>query len=100
MIKHIVMWKVKPEESASLQELAALFNEALQPLVGQIEGVLSIEVGADVLQTDASYDLALVATFEDLQALADYQPHPLHLNVVEHIIKPRICERVVIDFEC
>ena len=100
MIKHIVMWKVKKEITLTPDEVALQFSEALQPLVGQIEGLISIEVGADLLKTDASYDIVLVAIFNDLASLAAYQPHPLHIKVVEAIIKPCVANRVVIDIQC
>ena len=72
MIKHIVLFNVKDGENADL--VANTAREALEPLVGQIPGLVSLEVR----RCFAGCDFALYSLLESKDALAVYAPHPLH----------------------
>ena len=99
MIKHIVMWKLKEMEET--QKIAAMekIKKNLEDLNGQIEGVVSIEVGIDFLQSDASYDVVLYSVLKSKEALENYQAHPLHVKVATETIKPLIKSRIVVDYK-
>lgn len=90
MITHIVLLSLSEPERAG--ELAA----QLRALNGQIPGMISMDAGADT--TAGDYDLGLVSTFTDAEALAAYQTHPLHQAFVA-VIKPLITGRAVLDFD-
>jgi len=96
MIKHIVLFKFKPEATeAAIADL----EQSLKALPGQISDVLSFSCGRDVLRSARSYDLALVADFADLAALDRYQVHPDHQAVVAKV--KVLAESVVaVDYEC
>ena len=47
---------------------------------------------------DQSYQVALNLTFEDKEAEAAYQVHPLHLEFVEKVFKPNCQRATVYDF--
>jgi hypothetical protein len=68
----------------------------LDGLIGEVPSLLSLQVDLDVLRTDASYDLALVSTHEDLDGLAAYQQHPAHVEVISWI-RPLLSARAVVD---
>ena len=72
MIKHIVLFNVKEGENADL--VAQTAREALEPLVGRIPGLISLEVR----RCFAGCDFALYSLLESRDALAVYAPHPLH----------------------
>ena len=72
MIKHIVLFNVKDGENADL--VANTAREALEPLVGQIPGLVSLEVR----RCFAGCDFALYSLLESKDVLAVYAPHPLH----------------------
>ena len=72
MIKHIVLFNVKEGENADL--VAQIAREALEPLVGQIPGLKSLEVR----RCFAGCDFALYSLLESRDALSVYAPHPLH----------------------
>ncbi|MCX7635415.1 MAG: Dabb family protein, partial [Syntrophales bacterium] len=40
------------------------------------------EFGPDILHTERSYDFALVAEYDDSEALKRYQVHPTHIPVL------------------
>ena len=63
---------MKDGENADL--VANTAREALEPLVGQIPGLVSLEVR----RCFAGCDFALYSLLESKDALAVYAPHPLH----------------------
>lgn len=99
MITHIVLWKLHDHADGRSREAnAQLAKEQLEALQGRIPGLLHIEVGVDVLRTDASADLALYSRLESLEALAAYQIHPEHQAILP-LMKSITASRTVIDYE-
>ena len=54
--------------------------------------------GVDVLRTEASYDVALVATHLDLAGLRTYADDPVHGEFLAWL-RPRLAGRVTVDSE-
>lgn len=99
MVVHIVLWKLKEEAHGQSKEMNALaIKQKLESLNGQIKGLIYIEVGIDFLHSQESADVVLYSTFENKEALAFYQQHPLHLEVMPFIGEAR-AQRVVVDYE-
>jgi len=92
MMKHIVMWTLRDKSDA------AAIKARLDALAGKIPGLLSIEVGIDVLESEQSADLVLIADLEDRQALEAYQNHPAHQAVIP-LVKAAAITRTVIDYD-
>jgi len=92
MIKHIVMLRLNQEEGKEQIKLA------LEALPDKIPEIKSLEVGLDVSSSNASYDLVLVTTFENIDALDTYRVHPEHKKVVA-IINEVCSERAIVDYE-
>ena len=98
MVKHVVMWRLKPQaEGADKAENARRIKAALESLRGRIPGLVSLEVGLNVEPSAAAYDLVLFTVHETQEALAAYQVHPEHARVAELIGKVR-SDRVVVDY--
>jgi hypothetical protein len=99
VVKHLVLWKLKPEaHGQSAAENARAIKETLEALRGRVPGMLRIEVGIDFSRTDSSSDLALYAEFESRAALDVYQAHPEHKAVMPFILEAR-SERRLVDYE-
>ena len=99
MVKHLVLWKLKPEaHGRSAAENAVVIKEKLEGLRGRIPGMLRLEVGIDFSRTDSSSDLALYSEFESRAALDVYQAHPDHKAVMPFILEAR-SERRLVDYE-
>jgi hypothetical protein len=99
VIKHIVLWRLKPEaHGRPAADNARAIKEKLEALRGRISGLLAIEVGIDFSRTDNSCDLALYSEFESRAALAAYQAHPEHKAVMPFILEAR-SERYLVDYE-
>lgn len=99
MIKHIVCWKLV-DRSTPLEENkdALAIREALHGLRGRIPGLLHLEVGFDFSATESSGDIVLSSEFATREDLAGYMHHPLHVEAGK-IIRPRTCDRRMIDYE-
>ena len=95
MLTHIVLFKFKPETTdAQIQQLA----EGLGGLPHIIDDILEFRFGRDVIRSERSYDLGLVSSFDDRDALQRYQVHPEHQKVVAHV-KEIASSVVAVDFE-
>jgi len=95
MIRHVVFFKFQPEASASKRKEVI---EQLRSLPDKIDVIRSFEVGEDILHLPRSWDLVLIATYDDLQALDIYTKHDDHVEVVLKIRE--VCEAVgSVDYE-
>lgn len=81
MVTHVVMFKLKDRSPESVN--AAI--EKIRALNGQIDVLRSLEVGADFMRSERSFDLALIARFDDRAALKVYAEHPLHQPVLAYM---------------
>jgi hypothetical protein len=95
MLIHIVCWKYKPETTA---EMRAEHIERLRALSDIVPGIESLDVGADILGLDRSFDTGLVIRFTGRDALDAYTVHPEHQKAAA--FGREIAERAVsVDFE-
>lgn len=99
MIKHVVVFKLKPSVEGKTREENLLDLRArLESLPGSIPGILRFEVGINVNPGSHACDLILYSEFDDEMALIVYQKHPAHQDVVAFVNK--VCEsRHVVDWE-
>ena len=92
MVKHIVVYKLKADVDKA--EAVKIIASVLEPLVGQIPGLLHLEIR----QCFQGMDYALYSEFESVQALSDYAVNPLHIAAKEHF-HHFIDTRVAADYE-
>jgi hypothetical protein len=99
MIKHIVCWKLNERsEPLHMNEDALAIKSALENLKGEVPGLIHIEVGFDFSGKETAGDIVLYSEFTDRESLANYQHHPAHVAVGK-IVRPRTCQRRMIDYE-
>ena len=94
MIRHIVLFKIKEEYKSEIPQLV----ENFYGMKGKIEGVVDLEAGQDFLQSERSYDLALLTVFDSRAAFEAYQTHPVHMPVKKRMHEVRSAS-VSCDFE-
>lgn len=87
MVKHIVLYNFKEgvDKDASVKLIASL----LEPLVGQIPGLLHLEIR----RAYNGMDYALYSEFESREALTNYAAHPLHQQAKKqffHLLDNRV----------
>ena len=92
MVKHIVLYTLK--EGVKKKEAVELIRSVLEPLVGQIPGLLHLEVR----QAYNGMDDALYSEFENREALDHYAVHPLHQEAKGHFFH-LLDSRVAADYE-
>ena len=88
MVKHIVMYTLK--EGVEKEPAIKIIASVLEPLVGQIPGLLHMEIR----QAFRGMDYALYSEFESREALEAYSVHPLHLAAKKHFshfLDSRVC---------
>ncbi len=99
MIKHIVMWKLKDSaEAKSKEENARLIKMKIEELKGKIDEIVDIEVGINIVDDPAAYDLVLYSVFKNRDDLDSYAKNPIHLEVVD-MVKKLVVLRVVVDYK-
>jgi hypothetical protein len=94
MITHIVFYKLKERTPEIVQKT----KEVLLNMKGKIEQLQHIEVGADVVHSERSYDIALVTKFNSMADLDAYQVHPVHKEVIAYILSVREAS-ISVDYE-
>lgn len=98
MLKHIVMWKFHDQaEGKSKQENMEWVRQALRELQPRVPELLSMEIGQDIGVGRDTYDMCLITTFEDADALDRYQHHPDHKLISAYVSKVRSA-RTCVDF--
>ncbi len=93
MLTHVVMIKLKQPSA----EQAADLVESLLALEGQVPTLRRMEAGVDTLHQDRSYDLALIARFDDVDGLNAYQVHPAHQAVLA-VVREVASAVVAVDY--
>lgn len=94
MLLHLVCFKYKPDVDAATRQ------EHRDRLAGleQLDEVIDLKVGADVVQSARSYDTGLAITFPDRAALDAYQKNDRHVPIAQFGVT--ISEHIVaVDFE-
>ena len=98
MVKHIILWTLKPEYSAEEKaEIKAGIKEGLEGLKGVIPGLIDIKVVTEGLAS-SNADLMLDSTFECEDALKAYAVHPQHVAVADGKVRPFTAVRSCLDF--
>ena len=96
MVKHIILWQIKDDaDKASVKKKA---KEALEGLAGKIDGLLSVKVHINGLES-SNADMMLETSFTDEAALKGYSVHPLHVKAADTYVRPFTKLRVCLDFE-
>ncbi|CAN7259377.1 Dabb family protein [Rhizobium sp. LjRoot258] len=81
MIKHVVMWNARGESSEERAAVAWLIKSRFEELIGQVPGLLKLEVGVDFSGISYACDVVLYSEFSDKASLAGYAEHPAHLKI-------------------
>jgi hypothetical protein len=95
MIRHVAVFRWKPGFPA--KDLSE-WMDRLRALPAQIEELSALTVGSDVLHGGRSWDAAVVADVDSIEALAVYNVNPEHQAILK-ISAPNIDEVIQVDFE-
>lgn len=95
MIRHVAFFKFLPGISEEKRSLAVAKLKSMKMLVpGMVEWSIGEQINSAAKNI---YDVAEVATFQDLKALDDFKAHPEHGKLVD--IMKEVSDWQVIDYE-
>lgn len=97
-IRHVVTWKLAAEDAGERKAQAAEVARRLNALGGVVPQLRSIWAGANDVYPDANWDVTLVADFDSVEDLEQYQVHPAHEEVAGYI-RSVVAGRVAVDAE-
>lgn len=97
MVKHMIIWKLK-EEIADQSAVKSAIKEALEGLVGTIDGLLEMHILTEGFDCSAG-DLMMDSTLVSRKALDAYQKHPAHQAVANTFVRPNVSQRLSFDYE-
>ena len=94
MINHVVMFKFKSTAAAAERQA---YIEELRSLGKKISEVRRLDVGENIVASPRAYDVVLIGSFDDREALDRYARHPEHQPVLQRTAQ--VCENVaVVDY--
>lgn len=98
MVNHIVCWNFKEELSKEEKIVAGnTIKEKLEAIKDCVSGAVSIQVIINQMESSTK-DIALISSFESVEALNAYQVSPEHVEAAKYI-KTVVCDRVCFDYE-
>lgn len=102
MIRHIVLWKLKPEEATGdvLARNIDQIRKNSQRMVDEMPLIRGFSFFVGVKQGKDLYELATAMDFDSLEDLTAFQASPAHHDPDSRAFCDRVRERkAVIDFE-
>lgn len=100
MVKHIILWTLKPELSEQEKtDVKKGIKAGLEGLAGKIDGLTDIKVQIDGRLETSNADVMLDSTFTDFESLKAYAIHPDHVAVADTKVRPYTIQRACLDFE-
>lgn len=98
MVKHVVMFKFKPEvEAENRCRYAIEFKRGIEQLPAVIDCIRMVRVGVNMNENE-KWDICLESEFDSLDDVKTYSVHPSH-KAVAMALMAHIAERACVDFE-
>lgn len=97
MLRHIVSWKLTGADVAEVDAQVERIADDLESLAGRIPEIISIRVVRNVVNPEQNFDAAVIADFEDADALRAYIEHPAHVDAAAYL-KSVTVQRACVDF--
>jgi hypothetical protein len=94
LITHIVLVKLTDQSSQCIEST----HDLLSTLKEKVPSVRHLEVGKDITRSGRSYDIALIAKFDNAAGLQSYLTHPNHVPV-SNKLRELAASVVVVDYE-
>jgi hypothetical protein len=95
MISHVVLLKFVTPDSPDINKVC----NKLSNLSGKIPQLKKLNVGVNLVKSSRAYDLALVAKFDSLSDLEEYEINPIHVEAAKYA-RSLASNIISVDFEC
>lgn len=96
MFRHVVLLKWKDGATVEQRTQAAA---AIRELPRQVEGIRAFAVGEDAGIEPGTFDLVIVADFDDAAGYIAYRDHPVHRDLIQQLTDPIREARVALQYE-
>jgi hypothetical protein len=96
MIRHVVMFRWKPETTS---EAVAALEEELSKLPAEVPEIHRYTFGADAGLNEGNFDFVVVADLATVDDYVVYRDHPTHQALIEQHTRPNMAERAAVQFE-
>lgn len=97
-IRHVVLWTVVGDDEQTRADNARGIAARLHDLVGLVPSIRALSAGPNVAYAEVNADVALIADFDDVAGLDEYQRHPAHLEAAGYI-RSVAATRIAVDIE-
>lgn len=98
MIKHIVIFKLKPPFTAEEKEKSVMkLKELFGPLGNRLKYIIEYRTGVNVLEDEHSGDFVIDATFASVEDLRRYQNSEPHREAVSGAASVKKA-KIVVDY--
>ena len=94
MIKHIVSFKLKDES----KDKTTLIKDLLETLPSKISEIKYFEVGINISDSPAAFDLVLISEFESIKSLDKYRLDPEHVKATD-VVRLHKESSMVVDYQ-
>jgi len=97
-VYHVVLcWLKEPGNAEARQQIIDVSRS-----FKSIPGVIAVKAGPSIPSNraivDDSFDVGILLTFPDRQAMNAYLAHPDHKQAVQNVLKPLVRKIIVYDF--
>jgi hypothetical protein len=96
MIRHVVMFRWKPETTP--EDVAAI-EEGLSKLPSEVPEIQRYTFGPDAGLNEGNFDFVVVADFATADDWRVYRDHPAHRTFIEQHSRPNTAVRAAVQFE-
>lgn len=95
MIRHVVVFRWKPEATED-QKARAAAEVARLPAI--VPSILGFAIGADAGIDEGNAEFAVTADFEDEAGYLAYRNDPTHRAILAEHVRPLLAERTAVQF--
>lgn len=96
MFRHISLLRFAPEATGTQREAVL---DGLAGLPAAIPQIRSYRFGTDAGLAEGNFDVAIVADFVTEADYRVYASHPVHVELIEHTIRPILADRAAVQHE-
>lgn len=97
MLKHIIFFKSINENPYEKQLELTELESKLKTMASEMDFLLKLEVGKNVVVKPISFDICLNIELNSLDDLERYRIHPAHQRLIEFIHEKKF-EKAVVDY--
>ena len=96
MFRHVVLIKCKSEANKAQREAAV---SGIRSLPYKIPQIRRFSVGENAEIDKDTFDLVVIADFDNAAGYVAYRDHPDHRTLLENTIRPIVSSRAAIQYE-